>query len=314
MERIARKNSKRKPTGAGRRKNGRVFLIVALLVLVAYTLFLAFIFAWGLLSSLKGGLDFILFPGSLFPSSKFGGFHFENYAAAFRGMKVPLDRGKADGFIYADKMLIYSLYWTVGSAFLNTFTTTLVAYCCARFKNRLFSRIIYFVTVFAISIPLIGTMPAQMKLVMKLGLYNSLFLMPALKISFISTYFLVFYSLFVKIPVSYREAAEMDGAGHWTVFLKITLPMVTNTFMAVFILLFIQYWNDYSVPMMFLPNYPTLAQGLYELMNGQASRDPNMHSGVKLAAAFIVAMPPFILFVAFRGKIMENVSMGGIKG
>ncbi|MGN1076965.1 MAG: carbohydrate ABC transporter permease [Candidatus Gallimonas sp.] len=294
--------------------NGKIFLLVSLLVLLAYTLFLAFILGWGLISSLKSGLDFILFPGNLFPSRNFGGFHFENYVTAFQGMKVPLDRGKVDGFVYADTMLLYSLYWTVGSAFLNTFTITLVSYCCARFKNRMFSKIIYFVTVFAISIPLIGTMPSQMKLVTKLGLYNNLLLMPAFKISFISTYFLVFYSLFVKIPVSYREAAEIDGAGHWTIFLRITLPMVSNTFIAVFILLFIQYWNDYSVPMMFLPSYPTLAQGLYELMNGQASRDPNMHSGVKLAAAFIVALPPFVLFIVFRKKIMENVSMGGIKG
>lgn len=304
----------KKRTRSGKKSTSVVFLAIALVVLIAYTLFLFFLLGWGFVASFKSDLDFILYPDKLLPAKELGGFHFKNYITAFKGMRVPLNRGQSEGYVYADKMLLYSLYWVVGSALLNTFSTMLVAYCCARFHNKLFSKIIYVGTVFAISIPLIGTAPAQMKLVSQLHLYNSLLLMPAFKLSFISTYFLVFYAIFLKVPAGFREAAEIDGAGHWIIFFKVNFPMVMNTAVAVFILFFIQYWNDYSVPMMYLPSYPTLAQGLYELMNGQASRDPRMHTGVSLAAALMVAVPPLVLFVAFRSKIMANVSVGGLKG
>lgn len=314
MERMIANDQKKMKKKSGKNHANVVFRVIALVVLIAYTLFLFFLLGWGFLASFKSDLDFIIYPSKLFPSGEFGGFQFVNYVKAFKGMKVPMDRATSDGYVYADRMLLYSMYWAVGSAFLNTFTTMLVAYCCALFRKKLFSRIIYVGTVFAISLPLIGTMPAQIKLVTELGLYNNPLLMPAMKISFISTYFLVFYAIFLDVPEAYREAAQIDGAGHWTILFKISMPMVKNTFLSVFILFFIQYWNDYSVPMMFLPNYPTLAQGLYELMNGQASRDPEMHTGVSLAAALMVAMPPLILFVAFRSKIMENIAIGGIKG
>ena len=297
------------------KKRNYLFIILSCTVLGVYSLLMIAILGWAFLSSFKHKFDFIEFPTSLFPSSKYGGWHFDNYSIAYLTMHIIINLPQgAVRYVYAEEMLLNSVVWTIGSAFLNTFTTALVAYCCARFSRRKFATIIYFITVFAISIPIIGSLPSQMKILRWLNIYDTYFVIPFMKMSFVSSYFLVFYAIFMKLPTSFREAAEVDGAGHWRIFFQIVLPMVMNTLVAVFILFFISYWNDYSAPMMFMPSKPTIAQGLYDLMNGQSSRNKNLSDATSLAAALLVAIPPIIIFAIFRDKLMTNVTMGGIKG
>ncbi len=197
-----------------------VFLIISLIVLSAYTILLFLLLGWGLINSLKHEFNFTLYPAKLFPEhdlmeiaiktgSVKNGFeyYFGNYLNAFKLVKLTIE--ETGDVVYMPHMLLYSIYWAVGSSFLNVFTTALVAYCCARFSSKMFSKIIYYTIVFIIAIPLIGTMPAQLRLVSDLRLYNNLLLMPALKLSFTSSYFLVFYSIFRRVPDSFREAARV---------------------------------------------------------------------------------------------------------
>jgi ABC-type glycerol-3-phosphate transport system permease component len=135
--------------------------------------------------------------------------------------------------------------------------------------------------------------------------------MVLMKTTFASSYFLVFYALFLKTPRAYREAAELDGAGNWTIYFKVYLPMVMNSAVAVFLLLFIGYWNDYATPMLFWPSRPTISQGLYEFQN---SRHRLASDPVKFAGSFLVCLPSLAVFLIFREKIMNNVTMGGLKG
>lgn len=296
-----------------KKNNGWIFKAISLTVLGVYTLLMLSIFGWALISSLKHKLDFSLYPTSLFP--KFKGIQWGNYSLAYLTMKVIIDLPNGGTYyVYAEEMLLNSVIWVFGGVFLQTFTTIFVSYCCSKYSSHTFSKIIYFATVFAITIPLIGALPSQMSIVRTLGVYDTFLVIPVLKINFVSTYFLVFYALFQKIPSSYREAAELDGAGHWCVFLKIQIPMVVNTLIAVCVLNFIAQWNIYSDSMMFLPSHPTLAQGLYDIINGEAGRNENLSDATSLAAAFIAALPSFVLFLVFRKKIMTNVSMGGLKG
>ncbi len=324
MEEILYTQRKKRRSNKIKKKNV-VFSVISLVILISYTVCLFFILGWGLVSSFKNQYNFTLYPGKFFPDHslykllKSKGlvdnafqYYFGNYINQFKHVKYVIPQtGESVGLI---RMFIYSVYWGAGSAFLNVFTTALVAYVCSRFAKRMFSKIIYIGIVFVMSIPLIGTAPAQLEMINRFQLYDNLLLVPAMKISFTSSYFLVFYSIFQGIPTSYREAAEIDGAGHWTIYFRIVMPMASSTLAAVFILLFITYWNDYSTPMMYLPSYPVLARGLYEITIGQQSRDPGVHTGIKLAAAYTIALPPFIFFIVFREKIMGNIAIGGLKG
>ena len=74
---------------------------------------------------------------------------------------------------------------------------------------------------------------------------------------------------------------------------------------------FIEFWNDYQTPVLFMPTHPTLAYGVFTMSHStdqKLSNDP-----ARLASCMILAIPLLILFIAFRNKILGNVSMGGVK-
>ena len=133
-----------------------------------------------------------------------------------------------------------------------------------------------------------------------------------MKANFLGMYYLVFHAMFRALPKDFDEAAYMDGAGNFTIFFKINLPLVVGTFVTVMLIKFIDFWNDYMTPMIYMPSFPTIAYGLYAFV--QESTTPS-RSGtqIKLAACMLVFIPNFIIFIAFRDKLIGNISMGGLK-
>ena len=73
---------------------------------------------------------------------------------------------------------------------------------------------------------------------------------------------------------------------------------------------FITKWNDYSTPMVFMSEYPTLALGLYDFAN---SRD-YQGAPIYFAGLFVAALPVATLFLIFNKQLMTNLTIGGIKG
>ena len=124
-------------------------------------------------------------------------------------------------------------------------------------------------------------------------------------------YFLVFYSFFVGLSDSYVEAAEIDGASQFRVMLSVIIPLAKTMISACFIMFFVQTWNDYSTPLMYLPTHPTLAYGIYfntVLGDTTLNRVP-----IRLASLMFLAIPSLIFFILFRERLMGNISMGGVK-
>ena len=70
-------------------------------------------------------------------------------------------------------------------------------------------------------------------------------------------------------------------------------------------------WNDYMSPYLYLGDLPTLAVALYYLENaGKTKYDKPLF----FSSVLISVIPIFVVFVAFSNKIMNNVSLGGLKG
>ena len=143
-----------------------------------------------------------------------------------------------------------------------------------------------------------------------LGLYNTYMGNFLYNASFTGMYFLIFYSAFKSIPNGYGEAAKIDGAGHFTIMFRIYFPMVMATFFAAGIMIFIQYYNDYNSPLLFLNKYPTISYGL--LVYSKSGNSANQT--LRLTACIIAGMPMILLFVLFKNKIMGNLTAGGLKG
>lgn len=296
---------------ARKRKNRMdVFMTVIWLIVFMYLLSMIFILGFGLLNSLKYWVDFN--TGNIFglPSKEYG-WRFDNYSQMMQSFYVqikPLHQRPKE--IYMLEMFLNALLFAVITSFFTIITQVMTAYGVAKYDFKL-GKLIYAVAIIAMIIPIVGSLASQVRFAQVLGLNNSFIGVAIMNCKYPGVYFLVFYATFKSVPWTYAEAAQIDGAGHWSIFLKIMLPMIASSLFAVFILYFIQFWNDYYTPMIFLPNKPTISYGLYWY---QSNTNTDMTIPIQLAASFATSLPIIILFCIFRNKIMGNVNVGGIKG
>ena len=151
---------------------------------------------------------------------------------------------------------------------------------------------------------------------MDLNLYSSHLGMLIMRANMNGMYFLVFYAFFEGLPDSYMEAAEIDGAGQFSIFTKIVIPLGIKMVLTVTLLLFVQNWNDYSINFIYMPTVPTMSYVLYKLVHDNAffSQVADKTVPTKFAACFILVAPIIILFIIFKDKMMGNISAGGLKG
>jgi len=294
--------------------------IVLLVLLILYCLTILYSLFWSVLTSLK-------INNNVFEYSKFG---FPNYSLwkTLSGNRTAEEDGGAlfytyrniwkyfyitvssDNVVYMPRMYLNSFIYAFGSAVTSTLVPCVAAYLCARYNFK-FSKIMRNTVIVVMIIPIIGSMPSEIAMAKRLGMLDTFWGLWVMKANFLGLYFLVFYATFRSISWTYAEAAQIDGASHLRIFVSVMLPLIKSTMFAVFILLFIENWNDYYTPMIFLPNKPTIAYGLFEYQNNV---ETNMSTPIKLSACFLACLPILVVFVVFKNKIMGNVTMGGIKG
>ncbi len=283
-----------------------LFEIIIGCILVLYCVAFVVLFVWALCTSLKTSDEFMKNPSGLLNS-----FNIKNFIDVFN--KISYNVTTENGIFpkYYESMLLYSVLYAGGSAFFQVFCTAIVAYCTSKYQNKV-STIVNYVVIITLILPIVGNTPSMISLMKTLGLYNTMFGAWIMKFGFNNMYYLIFYAAFKGLSWSYAESAFIDGASHFTVFFKIMLPLMINLVGTVFLLLFIEYWNDYQTPMFYLPDYRTAAYGLfviYSSTTGEMSFPP-----IKIAGGIVVFLPIFVLFLCFRNKIMGNLTEGGIKG
>ena len=112
-----------------------------------------------------------------------------------------------------------------------------------------------------------------------------------------------------RVPKSYVEAAQLDGAGEWQIFSKVCLPMCKNALVSVAMLVFIDYWNMVEQPLILFADtemYP-LSVFLSEINSGEV--------GVAFAVAVIYMVPTLLMFLWGEEYLEEGITYsGGIKG
>ena len=110
----------------------------------------------------------------------------------------------------------------------------------------------------------------------------------------------------------YEQAAKIDGANNFFILIKIILPLVRNIFFTVMLVNFIAFWNDYQVPLMYMPSYPTLAYGMYILANTKENGLSTVP--MRMTGAMLLFLPILAVFIIFQNRLLGNLTMGGIKG
>jgi multiple sugar transport system permease protein len=118
---------------------------------------------------------------------------------------------------------------------------------------------------------------------------------------------------FLTIPKDLEEAARIDGAGHWTTFTRVMLPLATPAVAAVTILQFQGTWNGFFWPFVLIrdQNLWTLPLGLtqFRLVGGFGTNWPPLMATVVLAT-----VPILILYMFFQRYFVEGVAASGVKG
>ena len=74
---------------------------------------------------------------------------------------------------------------------------------------------------------------------------------------------------------------------------------------------FVELWNEYMTPILYLDNYPTLMSGLFRY---KTVATYTLDTPVYFAGLLLAALPTGILFTCFSGTLMRNLTIGGIKG
>lgn len=284
-----------------------VSTIVLFTLLVLYTLSMVVLFFWVIMSTLKTNYDFMLNPFGLPKKLYFG-----NYAKAFEEFKVNITTATSKKTVYIEGMLLNTVLYIAISLICSTIAPLIVAYACAKF-NFWFLKVIYFIALFVLIVPVVGAQASEMYMVKQLRLYDSFIGMGILKFSYVGMNFLLYYSTFKSLSGEYAEAAAIDGASNLTVMLKIMIPLVLPTIGILSLMQIISLWNEYLVPMTYLPSYPTISYGLY-LFRFAGAQETSLIT-MQLTGCVVAMIPVVLLFLLFSNKFLsKNLSLGGLKG
>lgn len=282
-----------------RKGKEKALFVVAFIILAIFVISFIFPFAWILMNSFKEtsefGLNMMGWPKN---------FTFDNFKNAFT-FKDSTTQNKTILEMLAMTVLIAGV-----GTLVTVFTSTSAAYVVAKYK--FFGRnIIFSVVIFSLIVPIVGSLPSQMQMMKNvLHLDGTVIGCIFIYSGGFGANFLLLYSFFKNLSWTYVEAARVDGANDFVIFFRIIMPMAKGPIIAISIIQLIGLWNDYQTPAIYLPKYPTLAVGLKFLFDKMQTLSYPM----MFATIIIAILPILILFTAFSKTIMENTSVGGLKG
>lgn len=300
-----------------------IFIGVVFALLLVYALSMVGILGWGFITSLKSQDDFRLEGNVIgFPSLEYSAdqiFKLKNYKLIFDnfeidakeefyvGTQLVTHQSKTNLF----GLVVNSVLYALVGALIQAFVPAIVAFVCVKYKYR-FSKVVYAVALFAYIVPIVGNFPSVITVLRDFGIYDSFIGMYIQKFSFTGMYFFIYWAYFETFSDTYLEAAQIDGASQANVLFRIVLPLSGKIISSVALILFVQMWNDYQTPLLYLPTHPTVAYGVYYMT--QLKRMATLTSTpVKVAGCMLLAIPLLILFIFLKDKLMGNISMGGIK-
>jgi ABC-type glycerol-3-phosphate transport system permease component len=262
------------------------------------TLFFLGPFIWTVISSLKQPSEITTYPPIFLPSI----LRFENYAQAWT--KVPFLT------FYLNSAIVAGLAVTG-----QVISATLVAYGFARFRFPL--RNALFMLVIAMLI-----VPWEVTIVPSFILYSWLGWLDSLKPLIVPFWFggsplyiFLLRQFFMGIPREFDEAAEIDGANSFRILWQILVPLCMPALTTVAIFSFLQHWNEFIQPLIFLnsPEHFTVSLGLRLFQTTPTDPgEPKEH--LLMAAAVIASIPCVLLFFAAQRFFVRGIVLSGIKG
>ena len=203
-----------------------------------------------------------------------------------------------------------SLIISFSSVVLSLFVTTLAGYSLSKLQWK-GKRLVYVLIATGMFMPGQVLILPVYNLFIKMGLINSylglIIFNVALSIPF--TLFMIVANL-QGINNEIIESAKIDGAGPFTVYRTVILPLLKPTLATVAILNFISYWNELLYSMIILQDESmrTVTVSIVQLANAYGSNPPVLYAGLLLSA-----LPVIIIFFVLQKHIIKGVGSGAVK-
>jgi multiple sugar transport system permease protein len=182
-----------------------------------------------------------------------------------------------------------------------------------RFRGR---DLIFYTMVMIMFIPRVGGLMATYELMDFLHLRNSLFGLILLFASSVSLSLFILRQSFLTVPRELEEAAIIDGATAWQVFLKVALPMVQGTLVVVGTLSFLAAWGDYLTTYTMLDEQRlfTVSIAVRQIATPQSSLvGRGSRYGVDNAIFILSSIPVILVYVAAQKWFIRGYREGILK-
>lgn len=276
-----------------KRKNALIGKIVIYLILLIVTIIMVIPFLWMLSASIKSNREvFIMDPFVWIPEIP----KWDNYVNIWT--KIPLL-----------KFVENTVFLTIVVTVLQLLTSSFAAYSFAKleFKHK---NTIFMAYIATIAMPWQVYMVPQFIMMRKMGLNDKLFAMICLQ-AFSAFGVFMMKQFYEGIPNDLCEAARIDGMSEYKIYAKIMLPLSKPALSTLTIFTFVNTWNDYLGPLIYLKteSKKTIQLGL-KMFIGQYSTE----YGLIMAGSVLSLIPVIIVFLCLQKYFVEGVASTGLKG
>lgn len=267
--------------------------IFSYIILCTLSVTMLFPFLWMARSSFMTNREIMTIPIKWIPSQ----FNFDNYIEAFS--RAPFTKY----FLNSTILVVVNM---IGSIFSSSFA----AFGFARMKFK--GKEIWFALLLStMMIPYTVLMIPQFLAWQAVGAYNTF--IPLMLPSFFGSAFNIFLvrQFYSGIPKEYDEAALVDGANYLTIYWKIILPMSKPVLCTVGVFTFMNTWNDFMGPLLYLDkeNLKTVSLALQNFMGQNVSA-----WNLLMAISTVITLPMIIVYFLAQKYFVEGITFSGLKG
>ena len=267
--------------------------IISYLLLAAISILMLFPFFWMVRSSFMTNREIMTVPIQWLPSH----YNLDNFRDAFA--RAPFSRY----FVNSGGIVLINMIGSILSASFIAF-----GFSRLRFTGKNFWFALLLSTMM---IPQTVLMIPQFLIWQAVSAYNTF--VPLTLPCFFGSAFNVFLvrQFYAGIPKEYDEAALVDGANYFVIYLRIIVPMAKPVLCTVGVFTFMNTWNDFMGPLLYLDkeNLKTVSLALQNFM-GQHNSEWNL----MMALSSVITLPMIVVYFMAQRYFIEGITFSGLKG
>ncbi|MCK6066564.1 MULTISPECIES: carbohydrate ABC transporter permease [Microbacterium] len=269
--------------------------VLMYLALAGYLIFLGFPLLWLLSASFKSTQELNSLAVNLIPQQ----WDFSNYASALERQNLLTAAGN-------------SIFVAVVTMIISVLLSMPMAYALARLKGKLRAAGTVWILVSQVFPTILIIIPLFLVL-RSLQLNDTLFGLILVYVTFTLPFTLWMLQGYVAaIPPELEEAAEMDGAGRFTILRTVVLPLLAPGLVATAMFTFVSAWNEFFLALVLIqsPELYTLPIALRSFLGAEGQTQ----LGPLAAGAILATIPSLIIFGILQKKLTGGMLAGAVKG